>query len=57
LPVAELDAVCGGRGEELLAGLGVANALSSFASYGSTNPAEVAKQLASWRKKLFSSED
>jgi argininosuccinate lyase len=32
--------------------LGVKNALQAFRSYGSTAPAEVDKQLASWRERL-----
>jgi argininosuccinate lyase len=34
------------------ASLGVANALAAFKSYGSTAPAEVAKQLAEWKTRL-----
>ena len=37
---------------DVKASLGVANALGAFKSYGSTAPAEVAKQLAEWKKKL-----
>src|SRR5439155_381212 len=33
--------------------LGVKNALAAFQSYGSTAPAEVAKQLEAWRKRLM----
>jgi argininosuccinate lyase len=33
--------------------LGVANALQAFRSVGSTAPAEVAKQMASWRQRLI----
>lgn len=32
--------------------LGVANALAAFRSYGSTAPAEVAKQVQKWRERL-----
>ena len=32
--------------------LGVANAIKAFRSYGSTAPAEVAKQLQSWKERL-----
>jgi argininosuccinate lyase len=32
--------------------LGVSNALAAFQSYGSTAPAEVAKQLAEWKARL-----
>ena len=34
------------------ASLGVANSLAAFKIYGSTAPAEVAKQLAEWKQKL-----
>ena len=37
---------------EVKASLGVANSLAAFKSYGSTAPAEVAKQLAEWKRKL-----
>lgn len=37
---------------EVKASLGVSNALSAFKSYGSTAPAEVAKQLAEWKTRL-----
>jgi len=32
--------------------LGVANALAAFRSYGSTAPAEVARQLKAWGERL-----
>jgi argininosuccinate lyase len=32
--------------------LGVQSALAAFRSYGSTAPAEVAKQLAEWKSRL-----
>jgi argininosuccinate lyase len=37
---------------ELRLVLGVANALAAFTSYGSTAPAEVAKQLQWWKDRL-----
>ncbi len=37
---------------EVKASLGVANALAAFKSYGSTAPAEVAKQLRDWQQRL-----
>src|SRR5438067_5708973 len=46
LPDAAFDVVVPGRGAELRGTLGVANAVAAFKSYGSTAPAEVAKQLA-----------
>jgi argininosuccinate lyase len=39
-------------GANIKATLGVANALAAFKSYGSTAPAEVAKQLAEWKARL-----
>ena len=39
-------------GGAIKASLGVANALGAFKSYGSTAPAEVAKQLADWKQRL-----
>ncbi|HVL14821.1 MAG TPA: argininosuccinate lyase [Gemmata sp.] len=52
LPDAAYEAAVPGRGAELRAALGVANALAAFKSYGSTAPAEVAKQLADWKSRL-----
>jgi argininosuccinate lyase len=52
LPDAAFDAVVPGRGAELRETLGVANALAAFKSHGSTAPAEVAKQLTEWKKRL-----
>ncbi len=52
LPVEKFDAVVPGRGAELRATLGVANAIAAFKSYGSTAPAVVAKQLEEWKKRL-----
>ncbi len=37
--------------------LGVANAVKAFRSYGSTAPAEVAKQLQRWKKQVELSHD
>jgi argininosuccinate lyase len=37
---------------EVKTSLGVTNALNAFQSYGSTAPAEVAKQLADWKQRL-----
>jgi argininosuccinate lyase len=39
-------------GPDVKEGLGVANAVKAFRSYGSTAPEEVAKQLQVWRKRL-----
>ena len=52
LPDAMFDAVVPGRGAEVRGTLGVANALAAFKSYGSTAPAEVAKQVAEWKTRL-----
>jgi argininosuccinate lyase len=52
LPDAAFDAVVPGQGAELRGTLGVANALAAFRSYGSTAPAEVAKQVEYWKGRL-----
>ncbi|MBA4065895.1 MAG: argininosuccinate lyase [Isosphaera sp.] len=56
LPDAAFDAVLGEPGASATGGLrqtlGVANALAAFRSYGSTAPAEVAKQVAAWKSRL-----
>jgi argininosuccinate lyase len=39
-------------GPDVRGALGVANAVNAFVSYGSTAPAEVDRQLASWRERL-----
>jgi argininosuccinate lyase len=52
LPPDRIEAVCPGKGEAATAVLGVANALAAFRSYGSTAPAEVARQLADWQGRL-----
>ena len=50
LAIGELETSA--TGSAIKATLGVANALAAFKSYGSTAPAEVAKQLAEWKTKL-----
>jgi argininosuccinate lyase len=52
LPAEVYESVRPGLGSGVYQVLGVANALAAFRSAGSTAPAEVDKQLASWRKKL-----
>ena len=52
LPDTLFEAIVPGRVAELRATLGVANALAAFKTYGSTAPAEVAKQLAEWKARL-----
>jgi argininosuccinate lyase len=46
------EAVRAGLGTEAYKVLGVANALAAFRSAGSTAPAEVERQLATWRRRL-----
>ncbi len=52
LPATTFDAIQPGLGAEVGKVLGVANALAAFQSYGSTAPAEVAKQMDAWRVRL-----
>jgi argininosuccinate lyase len=52
LPAAAFDQIDPGLSAEVPKVLGVANALKAFRSYGSTAPAEVEHQMASWRSKL-----
>ncbi|HVK07376.1 MAG TPA: argininosuccinate lyase [Gemmataceae bacterium] len=52
LPPDRIEAVCPGKGTAAIAVLGVANALAAFRSFGSTAPAEVARQLADWQGRL-----
>lgn len=46
------DGILPGLSKTVYAVLGVRNALAAFRSYGSTAPAEVAKQLAEWKARL-----
>jgi argininosuccinate lyase len=52
LPVERFESVCPGHGKGVYHVLGVAKALASFRSYGSTAPAEVDRQLKEWRERL-----
>ncbi len=52
VPLAELTAACPAIGPDVAQSLGVANAVAAFRSYGSTAPAEVARQLAAWHDRL-----
>jgi argininosuccinate lyase len=52
LPAEVYEGVRPGLGAGVYQVLGVANALNAFRSAGSTAPAEVAKQLEVWRKRL-----
>ena len=52
LPAEAFEAIRPGLSAEVPEVLGVKNALAAFQSYGSTAPAEVARQLAAWRNRL-----
>jgi argininosuccinate lyase len=52
LPAEVYEGIRPGLGSGVYAVLGVQNALAAFRSAGSTAPAEVAKQIASWRRRL-----
>ena len=52
LPLEEFQALHPGLDEKVYDILGVRNAVQAFVSHGSTSPAEVASQVARWRKKL-----
>lgn len=55
LTAAELAEASPAIGPDVSEALGVANAVKAFRSYGSTAPAEVAKQLARWKERLHPS--
>jgi argininosuccinate lyase len=52
LPIEQYEAVCPGQAKGVYQVLGVAKALASFKSYGSTAPAEVERQLREWKERL-----
>lgn len=52
LPAEVYDGIHAGLSKTVYSVLGVRNALKAFQSYGSTAPAEVAKQLAAWKERL-----
>src|SRR5262249_28601920 len=52
LPGQVYESIRPGLASEVYKVLGVSNALAAFRSTGSTAPAEVEKQLESWRKRL-----
>ena len=52
LPVERFEEVCPGQGKGVYQVLGVAKALASFKSYGSTAPAEVERQMREWGERL-----
>jgi argininosuccinate lyase len=54
LPADAFDAIKPGLSGAVGNVLGVQNALNAFQSYGSTAPAEVAKQMEAWRMRLES---
>lgn len=52
LPLEELRSVHAALDEGVYGVLGVRRAVEAFTSYGSTAPAEVARQVAAWRQRL-----
>ena len=52
LPLEDFQAAYADLDETVYQVLGVENAVRAFVSYGSTAPAEVAKQVEAWRKRL-----
>jgi argininosuccinate lyase len=52
LPPDRFEAILPGKSAAVTGVLGVPNALRAFRSYGSTAPAEVARQLADWKTRL-----
>lgn len=52
LPLEDFRAADASLDEDVFGVLGVEKAIEAFASYGSTAPQEVARQVASWRVKL-----
>ncbi len=57
LPLADLQAAHPTIDATIYEHLGVANAIKAFVSYGSTAPAQVAKQVAAWEAKLKMNDD
>jgi argininosuccinate lyase len=56
LPGSRFEEILPGIGTDVRGVLGVANALNSFKSYGSTAPFQVARQLANWKERLKTAE-
>jgi argininosuccinate lyase len=52
LPLAEYQTADAALNEHVFQVLGVENAVAAFGSYGSTAPAEVARQVESWKKRI-----
>jgi argininosuccinate lyase len=57
LPPERFENACPGKSKEVFAVLGVEKSLRSFRSYGSTAPAEVARQLTEWSTRLQEEEE
>jgi argininosuccinate lyase len=56
LPLAEFQTIDPKLDDSVYHVLGVKNAVAAFTSYGSTAPAEVARQIAHWQEKLAAEE-
>jgi argininosuccinate lyase len=52
MDLVDLQGTCPDIDASVLARLGIQQAVSAFRSYGSTGPAEVARQMAIWKQKL-----
>jgi argininosuccinate lyase len=52
LPAAEYESIRPGLGSKVYKVLGVRNALAAFRSYGSTAPAQVDRQIESWKARI-----
>src|SRR5262249_10794495 len=52
LPPEQYESIRPGLSAGVYKVVGVRNALAAFQSYGSTAPAEVARQLEAWRERL-----
>jgi argininosuccinate lyase len=52
LPSAEYESIRPGLGSKVYKVLGVRNALAAFRSYGSTAPAQVDRQIQSWKARI-----
>jgi argininosuccinate lyase len=52
LPLHEMQSVCDSLDEHVYEILGTENALRAFSSQGSTGPAQVKSQIASWKNRL-----
>jgi argininosuccinate lyase len=52
LPLGEFQSAHAALDESVYDVLGTKRAVAAFTSYGSTNPEQVAHQLATWRQRL-----